>query len=192
MLQNKSGIKLEKDEKASPPRRIFIAVALVCLCSLCWTLYSLYQYTVAGINGASGGDLEVLRVNGVTGLVYMVASGLLLYVLLIENRNQRNTMAIVRRLNWTVERLSERSTEKTQSSNTSETRWPWGSHHTELLGHLEAAANRWWALYDSSDPSTAPKNEWVVDWLKEQGVSNTKAEAIASILRADGLKTGPR
>lgn len=72
-------------------------------------------------------------------------------------------------------------------------RWPWGSHHTEYLGHLEAAARKWWVLYDPSDPTTAPTNDMVSDWLQsERKLSREKARAIASMLRPDGLPTGPR
>ena len=72
-------------------------------------------------------------------------------------------------------------------------RWPWGNHHTETLGHLEAAAGRFWRLYDSDDIGTAPTNEMVEAWLQEErGISKSKAKAIASMLRPDGLPTGPR
>lgn len=72
-------------------------------------------------------------------------------------------------------------------------KWPWGNHHTELLGHLEAAAMHFWTLYEPDEPDTAPTNEMVANWLREhRHVSREKAQAIASILRADGLKTGPR
>ncbi len=72
-------------------------------------------------------------------------------------------------------------------------RWPWGDHHTEMLGHLEAAANKWWVNYDHTDPTTAPTNADVSTWLKnERKLSQNKADAIASILRADGLQAGPR
>lgn len=71
--------------------------------------------------------------------------------------------------------------------------WPWGEHHTEMLGHLDAAASKWWAFYDPTQPDTAPTNEMVSTWLSEErNVSKDKARAIASILRADGLRTGPR
>ena len=71
--------------------------------------------------------------------------------------------------------------------------WPWGSHHTEALGHLEAAALRWWKLYDPTEADTAPTNKQVSEWLqKERGLSQKMADAMASILRADGLPTGPR
>jgi len=74
-----------------------------------------------------------------------------------------------------------------------QTSWPWGSHHTILLGHLDAAARRFWLLYDPADRTTAPTNEMVADWLQsERGVSKDKARAIASMLRADGLPMGPR
>lgn len=72
-------------------------------------------------------------------------------------------------------------------------RWPWGNHHTEALGHLEAAALRFWVNHDPTEPSTAPTNKEVVAWLQtERKVSKTLAEAMASILRLDGLPTGPR
>ena len=72
-------------------------------------------------------------------------------------------------------------------------RWPWGGHHTEYLGHLEAAARKWWALYDPSDSTTAPTNEMVSDWLQsDRNLSRERARAIASMLRPDGLPTGPR
>ena len=71
-------------------------------------------------------------------------------------------------------------------------RWPWGSHHTELLGQLEAAAQRFWVNFDPTDNSTAPTNEVVAAWLQERGVSRRAADSIASILRPNGLPTGPR
>lgn len=72
-------------------------------------------------------------------------------------------------------------------------RWPWGGHHTELLGHLESAARRFWVNYDPSDTTTAPTKVTVSNWLKtERKVSGQMADAIASMLRPDDLPTGPR
>jgi hypothetical protein len=72
-------------------------------------------------------------------------------------------------------------------------RWPWGSHETELLRKLAEAAEKFWKLYDPADNTTAPTNEQVAEWLVTQGgVSKRNAEVMASILRADGLPTGPR
>jgi hypothetical protein len=71
-------------------------------------------------------------------------------------------------------------------------RWPWGEHETELLRKLAAAAERFWKRYDPSDATTAPTNETIVAWLKEQGVADRNAQVMATILRADGLPTGPR
>lgn len=72
-------------------------------------------------------------------------------------------------------------------------RWPWGSHHTDLLGHLEAAARRFWVNYDPSDATTAPINITVSKWLQtERKVSLTMANSIASMLRPPDLPTGPR
>ncbi len=71
--------------------------------------------------------------------------------------------------------------------------WPWGSYHTTLLDHLEAAAKKFWANYDPTDKTTAPINKRVSDWLiEEKEVSKNIAEANATILRPDGLPTGPR
>lgn len=72
-------------------------------------------------------------------------------------------------------------------------RWPWGEHHTQALGHLEAAGVRFWQSFDPSDPCTANTNETVIEWLiNERGASREKARSIASLLRADGLPPGPR
>ena len=88
--------------------------------------------------------------------------------------------------------------EKIESASTSP--WPWGNHHTELLGHLEAAALEFWVNYDPQNTkATAPKNETVIAWLmarkvpsKNRKVSNQMATAIATLLRPDDLPTGPR
>lgn len=72
------------------------------------------------------------------------------------------------------------------------TRWPWGDHETKLLRKLAEAASRFWKLYDPEDPTTAPTNQAVVDWLKQQDVAERNAQVMATILRADGLPTGPR
>lgn len=73
-------------------------------------------------------------------------------------------------------------------------RWPWGNHHTEALGHLEAAALRFWVNHDPADPGTLPTNDVVAEWLQnERKVSSKKlAYAIASMLRLDGIKPGIR
>ena len=71
--------------------------------------------------------------------------------------------------------------------------WPWGTHNTLALGHLKAAAEKWWARYDPNDFTTAPINDDVAKWLhEERGVSKKMAESIASILRAEDLPAGPR
>lgn len=70
--------------------------------------------------------------------------------------------------------------------------WPWGSHETQLLRNLAEAADRFWSRYDPTDNTTAPTNQQVITWLKERGVAERTAEVMATILRADGLPTGPR
>lgn len=71
-------------------------------------------------------------------------------------------------------------------------KWPWGDYETELLRKLATAADRFWKLYDPADNTTAPTNQQVIEWLKQQGVADRTAEVMATILRADGLPTGPR
>lgn len=81
------------------------------------------------------------------------------------------------------------------SSNAAEPvcRWPWGSHETELLRVLEKVTKKWWLNYDPNDPSTAPTNEQVAKWIEDNKLaSGNIAKAMATILRADGLPSGPR
>jgi hypothetical protein len=70
--------------------------------------------------------------------------------------------------------------------------WPWGRYETELLRKLAAAADKWWKNYDPSDPTTAPTNDQVAEWLVKRSVSSTNANAIARILRADHVPMGRR
>jgi hypothetical protein len=72
------------------------------------------------------------------------------------------------------------------------TLWPWGDYDTKLLRELAAAAERYWKNYDPSDSTTAPTNDQVISWLLERGVAKRNAQIIASMLRADGLRPGPR
>lgn len=72
-------------------------------------------------------------------------------------------------------------------------KWPWGNHETSLLRQLADAATEHWSGYDPTQPKrTAPKNSTVSNWLMNKKVSKKLAEAMASILRADGLSPGPR
>ena len=102
-----------------------------------------------------------------------------------------------------VVRVEEQNSESPEAEKSIETRkhnapsvaasWPWGSHHTKALGHLEAAAKKFWVIHDPTEPSSAPTNQQVADWLrKERGVAKSLAKNIASILRQDGLVSGPR
>jgi hypothetical protein len=79
------------------------------------------------------------------------------------------------------------------TSERSGSRWPWGDHNTTMLGHLEAAAKRFWSNYDPEDSTTANTNATISDWLQsERKVSKTMANSIASMLRPDDLPPGPR
>ncbi|MEG1971253.1 MAG: hypothetical protein RR101_14170 [Burkholderiaceae bacterium] len=71
-------------------------------------------------------------------------------------------------------------------------RWP--NHVTKKLEALRLAALRFWGdNYDPAQPDTAPKNEVVAEWLQTaHGIGATPATEMASILRPDTLRTGPR
>lgn len=71
--------------------------------------------------------------------------------------------------------------------------WPWGQHETKLLRDLAAAAQKWWANYDPTDNTTAPRSKEVVEWLmKERGAPQRVAEIMAQMLKSDDLRSGPR
>ncbi|MGN6831100.1 hypothetical protein [Paucibacter sp. M5-1] len=76
--------------------------------------------------------------------------------------------------------------------------WPWGAHETELLRWLAAAAQRFWVNYNPADHTTAVNSDVVAAWLRQQKTADGKpiakrvAEAMAQLLRANGLPTGPR
>lgn len=72
------------------------------------------------------------------------------------------------------------------------TLWPWGNYETKLLRELAAAAERFWTNYDPADPGTAPTSEQVENWLVDRKVPMRTAQIMAKILRADGLRPGPR
>lgn len=77
-------------------------------------------------------------------------------------------------------------------STAESTSWPWGTYETNLLRELSQAAKKFWVNYDPADPTTAPTNEAVASFLIGRGVSDRVAQTIAQILRADGLRPGPR
>lgn len=87
--------------------------------------------------------------------------------------------------------MTKRGIEASAAPGAAGARWP--KHETAKLTALRLAAVKFWANYDRSNPDTAPKNAEVSAWLVEtHKVSSQLADAMASILRADGLKTGPR
>ena len=77
-----------------------------------------------------------------------------------------------------------------QAPNTA--RWP--NHSTKKLEALRQAALKFWGPnYHAAEPDSAPRNETVIDWLqKEHAIGATPAAEMASILRPDNLRTGPR
>ena len=70
-------------------------------------------------------------------------------------------------------------------------RWP--AHETKDLTAVRLAAVKFWSNFDPNEPDTAPTNKVASEWLQEEHqVSKSQASSIATILRGDGLKAGPR
>lgn len=168
--------------------------------SLIFLSYKAFELRIFfGISSPDFSTFNSLRILRLSFFIYLLAAIFCLISLLgvIARRYiiQKNK-GLISRINWTIERLAQleiNTKEKQKIDVNPESHWPWGSHHTTALGDLEAAAHRFWTLYEPNDPSTAPTNEMVAGWLRtERGVSKEKATAIASILRADGLRPGPR
>jgi len=70
---------------------------------------------------------------------------------------------------------------------------PLGGYETKLLEHLFSALDRFYGVnFDPKEIDSIPKNKDVSEWLRSKGVSKRIAEVMATILRPDGLRTGPR
>lgn len=161
--------------------------------------YSLYLLALIGLELKEG---KILTLNWIFLLLFLLvfSSAIFIFMQYLQQvQTERTLNWLIDAVNSNFERLKESGLSKTSEDSQiiegSEipARWPWGEHHTVYLGHLEAAAKKWWILYDPSDATTAPTNQMVSSWLqKERNLSGEKAKAIASILRPDGLATGPR
>ncbi len=176
---------------------MWLPLALTAILAI-YSGYKAYYFFQFGY--IKGGNLEAqvsLKMMRGEMLFYLLMTVILIYaiwMLVFWSLQTKENKKLIERVDWTVERLAQIETKASTPNLEPGVKWPWGTHHTDALGHLEAAANRFWgSLYDPSDPTTAPTNEMVAEWLRnERSVSKEKAYAIASILRADGLKTGPR
>lgn len=70
--------------------------------------------------------------------------------------------------------------------------WPWGDFDTPNLSLLAQAVQRFWVNFDPSDITTAPASEHVTDWLVERGMAKDLAKAVSRLIRAPGIRPGPR
>ena len=112
-----------------------------------------------------------------------------------RNGQGKYKIALKAKLNLTVRALTRMAgvVPQQEEVETPVRNWPWGRHNTKLLEVLLSTANRFWALYDPLDPSTHVKKEKVLEYIATEfpdQVSTHIAGAIATILRADGLRTG--
>jgi hypothetical protein len=73
-------------------------------------------------------------------------------------------------------------------------KWPWGTYKTKKLEVLAGAVQELWTGYDPAKPrETAPTNEKVEKWLNDHGVTSVRIrQVMATIIRADDLRRGPR
>lgn len=80
-------------------------------------------------------------------------------------------------------------------STSDSTKWPWGTHETNLLRCLEAVAKRWWADYEPDQPNSAPRNVDIDEWIQADfapSMTKNMREAVITILRADSAPVGRR
>lgn len=71
--------------------------------------------------------------------------------------------------------------------------FPLNTHSTKYLRKLLEASDKFWKRYDPSlGADTAPTNEQVSNWLIQEGISAALANSMATILRADDLRSGRR
>lgn len=110
----------------------------------------------------------------------------------LYEKQQQESAAIIQELNARIcETVA--TIEAMKVTDSTAARWPWGAHETQNLRSLEAAAKKWWVNVSPADNTTAPTNEQVSIWLqKTHKLSKRVADAIATILRADGLPQGRR
>ena len=66
---------------------------------------------------------------------------------------------------------------------------PYYGHTSEGLEFVEEAIKHFWSTYDEDDPSTAPRREQIIEYLKGRGASGRESEAIDLILRPKSMRT---
>ncbi|UTW07875.1 hypothetical protein [Pseudomonas benzenivorans] len=69
---------------------------------------------------------------------------------------------------------------------------PYRGHTSEGLEFVEDAIKQLWSTYDPDDPSTAPSQTEVVEYLKGRGAGANMAQAVNLILRPRHLSPGNR
>ena len=175
---------------------VYVVMAALLIFGSHWVLTQSQKFSYSDSHRSDGKVITIMF--AIFIVVTTLLAALTTYVRFKFKRIGETQNWLIDTVQWQVKLLtrgtrisSEGIDKETTEQQTS--RWPWGNHHTETLGHLEAAARKWWALYDPSDLTTAPTNEMVSEWLQtDRGISREKARAIASMLRPDGLPTGPR
>lgn len=63
------------------------------------------------------------------------------------------------------------------------------SHKSEGLEFVEEAIKHFWSTYDEEDPSTAPRRDEIIEYLKGRGASGRESEAVDLILRPKNMRT---
>jgi hypothetical protein len=67
---------------------------------------------------------------------------------------------------------------------------PYHGHKSEGLEFVDEAIRQLWSTYDEEDPSTAPTQKEVIDYLRSKGAGANMADAVNLILRPANLRRG--
>ena len=67
---------------------------------------------------------------------------------------------------------------------------PYYGHKSEGLEFVDEAIRQLWSTYDEEDPSTAPTQKEVIDYLRSKGAGANMADAVNLILRPANLRRG--
>jgi hypothetical protein len=105
----------------------------------------------------------------------------------IAGSDRRHDATSANAFRQALEKLTVAMSAQPRPADRAASKWP--AYETPNLVALRAAAAKYWALYDKTDPTTAQPNSVVAKFLQDQyGVAKSLAESMATILRDPDLK----
>jgi len=66
---------------------------------------------------------------------------------------------------------------------------PYYGHQSEGLEFVDDAIKQFWSTYDPDDPTTAPRKDDVIEYLRSRGATKNVAETVDKILRPENART---